>query len=55
MNEEKLALFTDPEKKARVSITMEEADLKEQEAQTKGQISTIEKLIDLMSNWKNDY
>jgi len=55
MNEEKLALFTDPEKKARVSITMEEADLKEQEAQTKWQISTIEKLIDLMSNWKNDY
>lgn len=55
MNEEKLALFTDPEKKARVSITMEEADLKEQQAQTKWQISTIEKLIDLMSNWKNDY
>ena len=39
----------------KVSITMEEADLKEQQAQTKGQISTIEKLIDLMSNWKNDY
>lgn len=55
MNEEKLALFTDPEKKARVSITMEKADLEEQKAQTKWQIATMEKLIDLMSNWKNDY
>lgn len=55
MNEEKLALFTDPEKKAKVSITIEKAELEEQLAQTKWQISSIEKLINLMSSWKNDY
>jgi hypothetical protein len=33
MNEEKLALFTDPKKKAKVSILMEESALKEEQAQ----------------------
>lgn len=55
MNEEKLALFTDPEKKAKVSIVMEKAALEEQKAQTKWQIASIEKLVNLMSDWKNDY
>ena len=55
MDEEKLALFTDPEKKAKVSITMEKTALTEQKNQTNWQIASIKKLIDLMAGWKNDY
>ena len=55
MNEEKLALFTDPKKKAKVSIVMEESALKEEQAQINWQRASVEKLINTIANWWNDY
>lgn len=55
MNEEKMALFTDPEKKAKVSIAMDSARLEDDVAQLEWQIDSVTKIVENISNWWGYY